>query len=135
MDGPVRSPGRGEAVTERLPFAYPAALRALVGCFANTMHLLGQRRMHLPRGRVGMRLCFADGSSARVYRETAVDRGPTADPCVLIVEFRLRAVRGRGHAAFRLESMLNTPAVRRLPRLRVEAVAGPRRTRPVPGSL
>ena len=28
---------------------------------------------------------------------------------MLIVEFRLRAVRGRGHAAFRLESTLNTP--------------------------
>jgi hypothetical protein len=56
-----------------------------------------------------MRLRFADDSSARVYRETAVDRGATLDPCVLIVEFRLRAVRGRGHAAFRLESMLNTP--------------------------
>jgi hypothetical protein len=28
---------------------------------------------------------------------------------VLVVEFRLRAVRGRGHAAFRLESLLNTP--------------------------
>lgn len=56
-----------------------------------------------------MRLQFADGTSARVYRETVVDRGPTLDPCVLVVEFRLRAVHGRGHAAFRLESMLNTP--------------------------
>ena len=44
-----------------------------------------------------------------MYRETAVDRGPTLDPCVLVVEFRLRAVRGRAHAAFRLESLLNTP--------------------------
>ena len=77
--------------------------------FASTARLLWQRRMHLPSGRVGMRLCFADGTSARVYRETIVDRGPTLDPCVLIVEFRLRAVRGRGHAAFRLESVLNTP--------------------------
>jgi len=76
---------------------------------ANTGRLLWQRRMHLPRERVGMRLRFADGTSGRVYRETAVDRGPTLDPCVLVVEFRLRAVRGRGHAAFRLESMLNTP--------------------------
>jgi hypothetical protein len=58
---------------------------------------------------VGVRLGFADGTSARVYRETVVDRGPTLDPCVLIVEFRLRAVRGPGHAAFRLESLLNTP--------------------------
>jgi len=56
-----------------------------------------------------MRLQFADGTSARVYRETAVERDPAKDPCVLIVEFRLRAVRGRGHAAFRLESTLNTP--------------------------
>jgi len=109
MDGPFRSPGRGEVVTERPPLPYPAALRALAGCFANTMRLLRQRRMHLPRGRVGMRLRFADGTSARVYRETVVDRGPTLDPCVLIVEFRLRAVHGRRHAAFRLESMLNTP--------------------------
>ena len=95
-------------MTERPPLAYPAALRAMAGCFANTVRLLGRRRLHLPSSRVGMWLRFADGTSARVYRETAVDRGPTLDPCVLIVEFRLRAVRGRGHAAFRAESMLNT---------------------------
>jgi hypothetical protein len=58
---------------------------------------------------VGIRLRFADGTSARVFRETIMDRDPTADPCVLVVEFRLRAVRGRGHAAFRRESLLNTP--------------------------
>jgi hypothetical protein len=109
MDGSIWSAGRGDVVAERPPLAYPAALRALASCFANVMRLLGQRRLRLPRGRVGMRLRFTDGTSARVYRETVVDRGPTMDPCVLIVEFRLRAVRGRGHAAFRLESMLNTP--------------------------
>ncbi len=109
MDGSIRSPGRGEILAERPPLAYPAALLALAGCFADVLRLLGQRRIHLPRGHVGMRLRFADGTSARVYRETAVDRDPALDPCVLIVEFRLRAVRGRGHAAFRLESMLNTP--------------------------
>jgi hypothetical protein len=96
-------------VAERRPLAYPAALRALAGCFARTVRLLWQRRMHLPRGRTGMRLRFADGTSGRVYRETVVDRGPASDPCVLVAEFRLRAVRGRGHAAFRLESVLNTP--------------------------
>jgi hypothetical protein len=58
---------------------------------------------------VGLRLAFADGTSARVFRETVVDRDGTADPCVLVVEFRLRAVRGRGHAWFRRESLLNTP--------------------------
>ena len=109
MEGSIRAPGRGGVVAEQSPLAYPAALRALAECFASTARLLWQRRMHLPSGRVGMRLCFADGTSARVYRETIVDRGPTLDPCVLIVEFRLRAVRGRGHAAFRLESVLNTP--------------------------
>jgi hypothetical protein len=109
MEGSIRSPGRWAVVAERPPLAYPAAVRALAGCFANTVRLLRQRRMHLPRDRAGMRLRFADGTSGRVYRETVVDRGPTLDPCVLIVEFRLRAVRGRGHAAFRLESMLNTP--------------------------
>lgn len=37
-----------------------------------------------------------------------MDRAPD-DPCVLVVAFRLRWVRGRGHALFRLESILNTP--------------------------
>ena len=96
-------------MAEQPPLAYPAALRALAGCFASTARLLWQRRMHLPKDRVGMRLRFTDGTSGRVYRETVVDRGPTLDPCVLIVEFRLRAVHGRGHAAFRVESLLNTP--------------------------
>jgi hypothetical protein len=44
-----------------------------------------------------------------VYRETVVTRAAPADPCVLVVEFRLRLVRGRGHTAFRWLSLLNTP--------------------------
>jgi hypothetical protein len=56
-----------------------------------------------------MRLRFADGTSARVYRETVVGRDAARDPCVLVVGFRLRAVRGWGHAVFRWESLLNTP--------------------------
>ena len=108
IDGPVHVPDRA-VVPEQPPLAYPAAARALAGCFVNTARLIWQRRMHLPPQRVGMRLRFADGTSARVFRETVVDRGATADPCVLVVEFRLRAVRGRGHAAFRRESLLNTP--------------------------
>jgi hypothetical protein len=109
MEAPIRAPGSSEVVSEQPPLAYPAAARALVSCVAETARLLWQRRMHLPSRRVGMRLRFADGTSARVYRETAVDQGATADPCVLVVEFRLRAVRGRGHAVFRWESLLNTP--------------------------
>lgn len=97
------------AVSEKPPLAYPAVLRALAGCAAGTALLLRHRRMHLPRQRVGTELRFADGTTARVYRETMVDREATQDPCVLVVAFRLRAVRGRGHALFRRESLLNTP--------------------------
>jgi hypothetical protein len=108
MEGPIRAPGCGEMVQEKPPLAYPAAARALAGCFVATARLAWKRRMHLPSRRVGMRLRFADGTSTRVFRETIVDRGVTVDPSVLVVEFRLRGVRGRGHAAFRRESLLNT---------------------------
>jgi hypothetical protein len=40
---------------------------------------------------------------------TRAPRDATVGPRVLVVEFRLRAVRGRGHAVFRRESLLNTP--------------------------
>jgi hypothetical protein len=96
-------------ITEEPPLAYRAAVRAVTSCAASTARLLWRGRLHLPRGHVGMRLRFADGTSARVYRETVVDRGVTRDPCVLVVGFRLRAVRGWGHAVFRAESLLNTP--------------------------
>jgi hypothetical protein len=109
MEAPIQAPDFAEVVPEQPPLAYPAATRALARCVAETARLLWQRRMHLPAQRVGKRLRFADGTSARVYRETAMDRGATTDPCVLVVEFRLRAVRGRGHAVFRRESLLNTP--------------------------
>ena len=109
METPTRAPDSREVVLERPPLAHLAAVRALAHCVAETARLLWQCRMHLPSQRRGMRLRFADGTSARVFRETVVDRGPTADPCVLVVEFRLRAVRGRGYAVFHRESLLNTP--------------------------
>jgi hypothetical protein len=96
-------------ITEEPPLAYRAALWAVTSCAASTARLLWRRRLHLPRGHVGMRLRFADRTSARVYRETVVDRDATRDPGVLVVGFRLRAVRGWGHAVFRWESLLNTP--------------------------
>jgi hypothetical protein len=113
-DALAMSPGKPEhhctaVITEQPPLAYWAALWAVTNCAASTARLLWQRRLHLPRGHVGMRLRFADGTSARVYRETVIDRHATGDPCVLVVGFRLRAVRGWGHAAFRAESLLNTP--------------------------
>ncbi len=65
-------------------------------------------QIHLPVDTRGLRLHFADGTNAPVFRETAIDRPAPRDPCVLIVKFELRAVRGRGHAMFRRESLLNT---------------------------
>ena len=111
-EGPAVSPPgdpRVGELSDQAPLRYDAALRALAGCVISTARLLWQRRVHLPVERVGRRIRFADGTSARVYRETVAGRGATQDPCVLVVEFRLRAVRGRAHAAFRLESLLNTP--------------------------
>jgi len=91
------------------PLPQAAAWRAVCECVAATVALLARRRVHLPRERVGRRLGFADGSSGVVYRETIVNRPPPADPCVLVVAFRLRWVRGRAHTLFRWESILNTP--------------------------
>jgi hypothetical protein len=96
-------------MTEKPPLAYPAAFWALARCALRTARLLAKGRLHLPTGHVGLRLRFADGTSARVYRETVADHGPVREPCVLVVGFRLRAVRGWGHALFRWESLLNTP--------------------------
>ncbi len=100
---------REGVISDRPPLAYPATLAALTRCAVNTVRLLAGKRTHLPRNHVGMRLHFADGTSARVYRETVLDRGFTEDACVLVVEFKLRAVRSWGHALFRWESLLNTP--------------------------
>lgn len=86
-----------------------AAAAALARCVAVAAVLLATGRVHLPAARVGTVLRFPDGTSARVYRETVLDRPPATRPCALVVEFRLRAVRGRGHALFRAESLLNTP--------------------------
>src|SRR5215471_10186900 len=119
-NGPRRSGPEGAAVSlsdvpvsrglsDQPPLRYDAALWGLAGCVVSTARLLWRRRVHLPTEQVGRRLRFADGTSARVYRETAAGHGATEDPCVLVVEFRLRAVRGWAHAAFRWESLLNTP--------------------------
>ena len=94
---------------ESPPLSFGRAMWALVQCALTTVWLLATGRTRLPTGNVGRVLHFADGSSARVYRETLVRREPTAEPVALIVEFRLRWVHGWGHAWFRAESLLNTP--------------------------
>lgn len=90
------------------PLPIVVAVWGEIRCVANTGRLLARGRIHQPSEHLGMRLRFADGTSARVYRETVVEREP-ANPCVLVVEFKLRIVRGVGHTLFRWESLLNTP--------------------------
>ncbi|WP_166849199.1 YdhR family protein [Isoptericola sp. BMS4] len=100
-------------MTDLVPRPGPApavpAWRAVARCVAVSAILLARGRVHLSRSHVGRVVRFADGTTARVYRETTAD-GDVAEPCVLVVAFRLRGVRGpAGHALFRAESMLNTP--------------------------
>src|SRR6476661_7500007 len=75
-----------------LPLAVSAA--AVGRCAVRTAVLLAQR---------------PTAAAGRVYRETVVDHPPETRRCVLVVSFRLRGVRGRGHRAFEVESLLNTP--------------------------
>src|SRR5436190_12570183 len=107
-------PSRARPATGPLPRR--VAFAAVARCVATTARLLARRRIRMPTDHVGQTLRFADHTSARVYRETTVagpagaDHQGAREPCVLVVTFRLRWVRGRlGHGAFRVESLLNTP--------------------------
>jgi hypothetical protein len=83
---------------------------AAVGrCFITSMAMMRRGQVRLARANLGRQIHFADGSSARVYRETVVPGRTPEEPCFLAVSFRLRYVRGRGHGLFRMESLLNTP--------------------------
>ncbi|MEV4045465.1 hypothetical protein [Streptomyces sp. NPDC049744] len=63
----------------------------------------------MPRQLVGKQLRFADGTRARVYRETRLGSGLAKEPCTLVVAIHLRLVHGPAHALFCRESVLNTP--------------------------
>jgi hypothetical protein len=92
------------------PLDLGVALRRLAACAATTVRLLARGRLHHPGAQVGLRVTFADGTTARVYRETVVDRRPLDRPVVLVVRFRMRMLRGPlGQAYFRAVSLLNTP--------------------------
>ncbi|WP_245687764.1 YdhR family protein [Rhodococcus phenolicus] len=108
---PVPNPfgSGGEPDDRPEPLALHTVLLRLARCAGRTAGLLARRRLHLPTGNKGRTIIFADGTSAVIYRETVADRAEPADPVILVVEFRLRGVRGRGHALFRAESLLNTP--------------------------
>lgn len=86
-----------------------AAARAVGRCVVTSLLMIGRRQVSQPGAQVGRPVHFADGTTARVFRETTVSRTP-AEPCVLLVSFRLRGVASaRAHALFRAESVLNTP--------------------------
>lgn len=95
-------------MTTRSPTPRTTAWRAVAHCFAVSLVMLARRQVRWPRGNLGRAIRFADGTIGQVYRETVVARAPS-DPCFLVVSFRLRGVRGRGHRVFRMESILNTP--------------------------
>jgi hypothetical protein len=90
------------------PMPLSVAWRAVARCVVESARMLATRVVHWPRDNVGRRVRFADGTTGEVYRETMV-AVPPAEPCLLVVCFRLRLVRGRGHVLFRWESWLNTP--------------------------
>jgi hypothetical protein len=96
-------------MNEQSPLPYAVAAAAEMRCVASTFGLLLRHRIKLPSEHVGMRVQFADGTSARVYRETALEGLEPKNDCVLLVKFRLRLVRGQWHEVFRWESILNTP--------------------------
>ncbi len=90
------------------PLPRRAAWVGVAQCVGASAAMLLRRQVRFPRSEVGTRLVFADHTTSRVYRDTTVSVR-SADPCFLAVTFRLRSVRGRGHAWFRAESWLNTP--------------------------
>jgi hypothetical protein len=96
-------------MADQAPLPHLTAWPSVGRCVLASVRLLTSGRVHQPRTHVGQWLRFADGSAARVYRETIIDRPSLSEPAVLVVAFRLRAVRGRGHDLFRRESLLNTP--------------------------
>lgn len=95
--------------TETGPNTPRLAWAAVGRCILTSLAMLGRRQVRLPSDNLGRTISFADGSSARVYRETVVPGRTPSEPCFLAVSFRLRRVRGRAHMLFRLESILNTP--------------------------
>lgn len=98
-----------DMLADRGPLPLRRAVPALCRCVLMTALLLARRAISQPRDHVGQLLCFGNGSRGRIYRETVVDTAAADSPAILVVAFRLRWVRGWGHAVFRAESLLNTP--------------------------
>ena len=89
-------------VTMRRSGRSPVASSARHGCCGGAGYIFALSRWG---GGCGSPMGHRRGCTGRLSSGAA----PREDPCVLVVEFRLRAVRGWAHAAFRWESLLNTP--------------------------
>lgn len=98
-----------ERTAATAPLPRGEAALAVARCVIVSLWLLLRGRLRCPRTRVGVVVRFGDGSTSTIYRETIVAGTVAVRPCALVVRFRLRWVRGRGHALFRAESLLNTP--------------------------
>jgi hypothetical protein len=96
-------------ITDRPHLGPWSAAVALARCVLRTAVLLTRREVAQPSDHLGDVVLFGDGTRGRVYRETRAEHAADDEPVVLVVAFRLRWVRGRGHALFRAESLLNTP--------------------------
>ncbi|KAA8964663.1 hypothetical protein [Mycobacterium sp.] len=96
-------PDKSSDVSTRVGIARVA--RSIVGCTG----FLVRGRLHQPSRHVGGALWFADGTRARIFRETVVDRQRPRTPAVLVVEFRLRVARERTHRVVQRLSVLATP--------------------------
>ena len=92
---PAPTTGPAGQVDAVRPLPLQVALRRIARCAATTVVLVARGRLHQPGTWVGERLRFADGTSAVVYRETAVDRPSLRDPVVVVVEFRMWLLNGR----------------------------------------
>lgn len=89
--------------------SFARATLAIGGSVVRFWLLLITGKLHQPRRHVGGSISFANGSSAVVFRETVADQPRSNAPALLVVEFRLRVVRGWAHRLFQRESLLTTP--------------------------
>ncbi len=88
-----------------------SAVLAAAASVVRFCFLLISGRIHQPRQHVGDQLTFANGASARVFRETVVDQRRSVAPTVLIFEYRLRAAHDWVQQMYLRASVLITPFV------------------------
>ena len=111
-----------------MPLSHPAAARAEILCGQNR-GALAKRRIRLPlKSTSGCGWLSLTEPPRRSYREMVVEGPVPEDPWLLLVKSRLVLARGWGHSVFRCESLANTP-FSHASRVRIQAVAGPRRRR------